>query len=277
MNSFAAPAPRQRRQRYSGKYPKTFEEKHKERAGDEATVARVLQKGSTPAGTHVPIMAAECLAHLGLADGATEIVNAPVSGEDGLVAVDCTLGFGGHSGLMMKALAERAESGKTPQAMLVAFDQDGVELAKTEARLREGSADKLRLECINANFATIGSAFAERQLPVAHALLADLGCSSMQIDDPARGFTWKADGPLDMRMDTTSEGAAVTAADFLAISNVSSFASILRANSDFEHDDSERIASAVLAEPRPTTTSQLDARARSVRTSNNGICERYAS
>ena len=215
-------------------------------------------------------MAAECLAHLGLADGATEIVSpAVVSGrEDGLVAVDCTLGFGGHSGLMLKVLAERVESGKTQQALLAAFDQDGVELAKTEARLREHSGidgDRLRLVCIDSNFATIGSAFAQRQLPSAHALLADLGCSSMQIDDPVRGFTWKADGPLDMRMDTTSEGAALTAAEYLALSNASSFAAVLRANSDFEHDDSERIASAVLAEPRPTTTSQLDARARSVR------------
>ena len=76
--------------------------------------------------------------------------------------------------------------------MLAAFDQDSVELLKTEARLRARAMfdppAMLALECINANFANIGSEFAQRQLPAAHALLADLGCSSMQIDDPARGF-----------------------------------------------------------------------------------------
>jgi 16S rRNA C1402 N4-methylase RsmH len=75
--------------------------------GDQATVARVLLKGGTPAGSHVPIMAEECLAHLGLASGETEISTlAPSFGGVGgaLVAVDCTLGFGGHSGLILDAL-----------------------------------------------------------------------------------------------------------------------------------------------------------------------------
>ena len=287
-NGFAAPAepPRQRRARYTGKYPQNFEEKHKEQAGDAATIARVLLKGGTPAGSHVPIMATECLAHLGLVEGSTEITTAAPSlgGASEMVAVDCTLGFGGHSGLMLDALSEWAASNDARRAALASFDRDGVELAKTEARLRarpslnsDSSAAGLRLHCINASFATIGSAFAEREIPAAHALLADLGCSSMQIDDPARGFTWKADGPLDMRMDTTASsaspadsaamvtGAAMTAAELLLASNVSSLAALLRANSDFETADARALALSVLAEPRPTTTSELASRIRSVK------------
>ena len=131
-NGFAAPAepPRQRRARYAGKYPKKFEEKHKEQAGDAATIARVLLKGGTPAGSHVPIMATECLAHLGLVEGSTEITTAAPSlgGASEMVAVDCTLGFGGHSGLMLDALSEWAASNDARRAALASFDRDGVEL-----------------------------------------------------------------------------------------------------------------------------------------------------
>ena len=290
-DGFAAPADPTRRVRYTGKYPKKFAEKHKEQAGDAATIARVLLKGGTPAGSHVPIMATACLAHLGLVEGETEIETAAPSldGESELVAVDCTLGFGGHSGLMLDALSEWSASNDARRASLASFDQDGVELAKTEARLRardslnsDSPADlTVRLDCIKANFATIGSAFAQRQLPAAHALLADLGCSSMQIDDPARGFTWKADGPLDMRMDTAASSAAssslsdtasesvsataMTAAELLVASNVSSLAALLRANSDFETADARALALSLLTEPRPKTTSELDARVRAVK------------
>lgn len=288
-DAFAAPAepPGQRRVRYAGKYPKRFEEKHKEQAGDEATIARVLFKGGTPAGSHVPIMPTECLAHLGLIDGKTEIITAAPSndGVSGVVAVDCTLGAGGHSGLMIDALSEWVATNNARTAVLASFDQDGVELAKTEARLQARASfnsENLRLDCINANFATVGNALVQRQLPRAHALLADLGYSSMQIDDPARGFTWKADGPLDMRMDTVSSSSAevlssaeglvggaaltasMTAAEVLASSNVSSFAALLCANSDFEPVDARLLALAVLAEPVPVTTSELAARVRTV-------------
>ena len=288
IDAFAAPGKpsRQRRTRYSGKYPKRFEEKHKERAGDEATVARVLLKGGTPAGSHVPIMAAECLAHLGLTDGETDIIAATpsLSDEGGLVVVDCTLGFGGHSRLILDALGEQVARGRAQRGELVAFDQDSIELAKTETRLREHTGAEERggvhLECVHANFATISSTFVHR--PAAHALLADLGCSSMQIDDPTRGFTWKADGALDMRMNAASspsasstalaspgEGAGhtapLTAAELLVRSNVSSLAAILRSNSDFEREDSHALAAAILAAPLPLMTFDLGARVRSVR------------
>ena len=265
-----ADAPRQRRVRYAGKYPKRFEEKHKEQAGDEATIARVLRKGGTPAGSHVPIMPTECLTHLGLIEGQTEITTAAPSTVDcTLVAVDCTLGFGGHSGLMLDALSRWVATSSAKSAVLASFDQDGIELAKTEARLRarpsfSSESAALSLDCIHANFATVGDAFALRQLPKAHALLADLGCSSMQIDDPARGFTWKTEGPLDMRMDITS---SVTAAELLLRSNVTSLAALLHAHSDFDMADARALALAILDAPVPATTSALASKVRSVKPS----------
>ena len=308
INMCAAPAEprRQRRVRYSGKYPKKFEEKHKEHAGDAAVMERVKLKGGTPAGSHVPIMVDECLAHMGLAAGETEIVSAVPSGSDGLTVVDCTLGFGGHSGRILSALAERTRQpvgASVVTSTLVAFDQDAVEMAKTEARLRarddvstSSTGEGVRLRCINANFGTIAASMADAAVPMADGLLADLGCSSMQIDDPSRGFTWKADGPLDMRMDVTAQavqlggagtvtgaashasthppseaagsalsgGGAETAAELLARSNVTSLAAILRANSDFDKADARAVALACLAAPAPTTTRELDARVRSV-------------
>ena len=104
-----AAAPHTRRKRYAGRYPRHFSERHKEHAGDEATVKRVLEKGGTPAGTHVPIMVAECLEHL--------------NASDATVAVDCTLGYGGHSSALIAALPQNAR--------LLCFDRDGVEVAKT--------------------------------------------------------------------------------------------------------------------------------------------------
>ena len=116
--SVPADPPRQRRQRYQGRYPKRFEEKYKEHKNDAAVVERVKLKGGTPAGSHVPIMAAECLAHMGLTDDPTEITTPMCSITDGgLIAVDCTLGFGGHSEKILAALATRVgagDSGREP-------------------------------------------------------------------------------------------------------------------------------------------------------------------
>ncbi|KAH8062541.1 rRNA (cytosine-N4-)-methyltransferase [Aureococcus anophagefferens] len=161
-------------------------------ANDAATAERVLVKGGTPAGTHVPIMVAECLEHLRVGDAA--------------VAVDCTLGYGGHS----TALVARC-----PAARL-GVDRDGEELAKTAARLAEARAasGEVTLEQMHSNYAAVGDELARRASR--STLLADLGCSSMQVDDPERGFTYKREGPLDMRMDT-SRGE--TAADWLARSS----------------------------------------------------------
>lgn len=238
-----AAAPRTRRKRYAGRYPRHFSERHKEHGGDAATMARVLEKGGTPAGTHVPIMVAECLEHLGL-NATTDVV-----------VVDCTLGYGGHSSALIAALP--------PKSRLLCFDRDGDELAKTSARLAPLADDgNVELDAVHANYARVGDELAQRNLK-ASSLLADLGCSSMQIDDPERGFTFKRDGPLDMRMDASP--SAATAADWLRRASVNEVAAALRVGADFARRDARELAVEILREPVPATTTSLADRVRSVR------------
>ena len=172
--------PHRRRVRYSGKNPRRFEEKYKERDPQRyaATVAKVLASGKTPAGTHRPIMVAEILAVLAPSPGG--------------LAVDCTLGYGGHAREILARLQ--------PGGRLVGLDADPVELPKTEARLREAGFGTETFTAVRSNFAGLPQALAALNLPGADCILADLGVSSMQLDDPARGFSVKLDGPLDMRM-----------------------------------------------------------------------------
>jgi 16S rRNA (cytosine1402-N4)-methyltransferase len=172
------PAPHKRRPRYRGKNPRRFEEKYKEHGSDDATIAKVIASGKTPAGTHRPIMVAEILAAL-----------APQPGE---IAADCTLGYGGHA---REILAKILPGGK-----LLGLDQDPLELPKTEARLRELGFGPEVFTAHRSNFAGLPQVLAAQNLSGADLILADLGISSMQIDDPARGFSVKHDGPLDMRM-----------------------------------------------------------------------------
>ena len=235
----AASAPHTRRKRYAGRYPRNFSDRYKEKAGDAATVQRVLEKGGTPAGTHVPIMVSECLEHL--------------NASDATVAVDCTLGYGGHSSALIAALPQNAR--------LLCFDRDGIELAKTSRRLAPLASDgNVELEAVHTNYACVGAELARRNVR-ASCLLADLGCSSMQIDDPERGFTFKRDGPLDMRMGL----AEVTAAEFLQRASIKEVAAALRDGADFSRRDSREIAVAILKEPIPTTTTLLADRVRAVR------------
>ncbi len=172
--------PYRRRVRYSGKNPRRFEEKYKERDPQRyaSTVAKVLASGKTPAGTHRPIMVAEILAAL-----------APKPGE---LAVDCTLGYGGHA---QEILARLQPGGK-----LIGLDADPIELTKTEMRLRAAGFGPEIFTIVRSNFAGLPQVMAAQNLAGADCILADLGVSSMQIDDPARGFSMKSDGPLDMRM-----------------------------------------------------------------------------
>ena len=235
----AAAAPHTRRKRYAGRYPRNFSDRYKEHSGDATTVKRVLEKGGTPAGTHVPIMVSECLEHLN------------ATGAD--VAVDCTLGYGGHSSALIAALPQNAR--------LLCFDRDGVELARTSKRLAPLASDgNVELDAVHANYACVGAELAQRKLR-ASCLLADLGCSSMQIDDPERGFTFKRDGPLDMRMGL----AEATAAEFLQRASIKEVAAALRDGADFSRRDSREIAVAILKEPIPTTTTLLADRVRAVR------------
>lgn len=175
------PTPHKRRPRYRGKNPRRFEDKYKELNPSEhaETIAKVRARGKTPAGQHVPIMVQEIM---GVLD--------PQPGER---AVDCTLGYGGHATELLRAIE--------PSGCLLGLDHDPLELPKTEARLRGLGFPESALIVKRANFAGLlhvlsGVGWTEG----ADVILADLGVSSMQIDNPARGFTFKQDGPLDMRM-----------------------------------------------------------------------------
>ncbi|MCU0751615.1 MAG: 16S rRNA (cytosine(1402)-N(4))-methyltransferase RsmH [Akkermansiaceae bacterium] len=179
-----------RRKRYGGKYPRRFEEKYKEHdpARHAETVAKVIASGKTPAGSHLPVMLDECLDALALRPGMT--------------GVDCTLGHGGHA----RRILERI----TPGGKLLGLDQDPVELPKTERRLREAGFDEDGFEAVRSNYAGIAKVLAGRTVDF---ILADLGCSSMQFDDPSRGFSFKHAGPLDMRMNPQR---GLSAAEWLA-------------------------------------------------------------
>jgi 16S rRNA (cytosine1402-N4)-methyltransferase len=174
----AGQTPHKRRKRYSGKNPRRFEDKYKEHGGDAATIEKVLASGKTPAGTHRPIMVTKILEVL-----------APKPGD---IAVDCTLGYGGHS---QEILAKILPSGK-----LIGLDQDPIQLPKTEARLHALGFDESVFSAHRSNFAGLPQVLAAQNLSGVDLILADLGVSSMQIDDPTRGFSVKHDGPLDMRM-----------------------------------------------------------------------------
>lgn len=169
-----------RRVRYRGTHPRRFEEKYKEHDPERYadTTTKVLEAGKTPAGSHRPIMVSEVLAALG-----------PKPGE---IAVDCTLGFGGHAREILPRLQ--------PGGRLIGLDADPLELPKTEARLRALGFDEQSFSAHRTNFAGLPQLLAQLKIGSADLILADLGVSSMQLDDPRRGFSSKAEGPLDLRM-----------------------------------------------------------------------------
>ncbi len=225
----SSPRPR-RRPRYSGTHPRRFEEKYKELAAEHypEIVPHVLAKGRTPAGQHVPIMVGEILEAL-----------APVPGER---AVDATLGWGGHAQRLLERL--------TPGGRLLGLDADPIELPRTEARLRRLGYDEDALIVKRMNFAGLHAAvLAAGWNDGADIVLADLGVSSMQIDNPARGFTYGAEGPLDMRM---NPNRGLSAAAWLERATPATLARVLADNADEPH--AERIAGA-LAERRGTLDS----------------------
>ena len=169
-----------RRVRYSGTHPRHFEEKYKELQPERyvETVQKVMASGKTPAGTHRPIMVDEILSVL-----------LPKAGER---VVDVTLGWGGHT----QALLDRIQ----PGGHLLGLDCDPLELPKTEARLRGLGYGPEVFTAHRSNYAGLPQALALLEWEGADCILADLGVSSMQLDDPSRGFSVKLKGPLDMRM-----------------------------------------------------------------------------
>jgi 16S rRNA (cytosine1402-N4)-methyltransferase len=194
-----------RRPRYKGKNPRHFSEKYKEHAPDRYTdeVAKVAGRGQTPAGTHRPVMVHEIMDVL-----------SPKPGE---FAVDCTLGYGGHAEALMAALQ--------PGGHLLGIDVDPIELPKTEARLRALGFRPDTFTVNRTNYAGLAKLLSEP----ADIVLADLGLSSMQIDNPERGFTFKSDGPLDLRMNPTR---GQPASELLSSLDERELATLLAENAD---------------------------------------------
>ena len=264
-NESVTTTPHKRRERYSGRYPKNFKDKYKERQGDEATISKVLAKGMTPAGQHVPIMVKECLHYMGLDD-----TNYQRHSSDPILVVDCTLGYGGHSSYILKQIMNHTD------AKLIAFDRDSVEIQKTEERLRRtvlSDANHIancKFTAVNQNFADLGPYMTStNQNGKVTSLLADLGLSSMQIDNDERGFTYKRDGPLDMRMNQTNSlegrsGSTETAYELLKRLRVRQLKAMLQENSDEEFAD--EIAYGLIGNGYkiPETTMELADRVRDV-------------
>jgi 16S rRNA (cytosine1402-N4)-methyltransferase len=128
-----------------------------------------------------------------------EAIDALVTDAHGLY-VDGTYGRGGHSRLLLSRLS--------PRARVIALDRD----PQAVAAAKQHETD-VRFSILHANFAELRDALASMGIDKVNGLLLDLGVSSPQIDDPARGFSFRFDAPLDMRMDTTR---GESAADFLA-------------------------------------------------------------
>ncbi|MBQ9155290.1 MAG: 16S rRNA (cytosine(1402)-N(4))-methyltransferase RsmH [Eubacterium sp.] len=198
---------RKRRVHYSGKYPKRFEEKYKEQNPERyaETVAHVIEKGSTPAGMHISIMVDEILDFLDIKPG-----------QKGL---DATLGYGGHTSKMLECLRGRGH--------IYGLDVDPIESEKTVARLRNKGFGEDLFSFRLMNFADIDQLVEETGR--FDFILADLGVSSMQIDNPERGFSYKVDGPLDLRMNPLTGDSA---ADRLRQISKEEFVGMLLENAD---------------------------------------------
>lgn len=214
------PHPHRRRPRYSGTHPRRFEDRYKELNPQDYPEIQehIRSRGHTPAGTHVPVMVTEVMACL-----------RPMPGE---IVADCTVGYGGHATEFLRRIG--------PNGRLLAFDVDEHELGRTRHRLAEaGFVNNVRFH--RSNFAGIGKTLMMEQLDGYDVIFADLGVSSMQVDDPSRGFSYKHDGPLDMRMD---QRIRRTAADWLGELSEEELVAALRDLSD--EPDAERIARQII-------------------------------
>ena len=215
--------PHKRRVRYKGKYLKKFEEKYKELQPEkyQDTIEHVIRKGNTPAGMHISIMVKEILDFLQI-----------VPGEQGF---DATLGYGGHTRAMLECLRG--------QGHIWATDVDPEESAKTKKRLEDLGFGEELLTVRLQNFCTIDEI--AKEVGGFDFILADLGVSSMQIDNPKRGFSFKVDGPLDLRL---NQEAGISAAERLDTITREELAGMLYENSDEPY--CEELAKAITDEIR---------------------------
>lgn len=197
-----------RRVRYSGTHPKSYKEKYKEHNPEKYadTIEKVIRKGSTPAGMHLSIMVQEILDFLQI--------------KPGQIGLDATLGYGGHTKEMLKMLEG--------QGHIYGLDVDPIESAKTKERLKAQGFGEDVLTVRLQNFADIDLVSKETGKKF-DFILADLGVSSMQIDNPDRGFSYKVEGPLDLRMNPEK---GVSAADRLKEVDFEELVGMLVENSD---------------------------------------------
>eukprot|EP00977_Amphora_coffeiformis_P029049 scaffold38418_cov168-Amphora_coffeaeformis.AAC.3 len=275
----------------------------------------------TPAGTHVPIMLHECLHYMGIKNNNMRHDNHNQNEQDMVqdpnetkeqqppnhplpaLVVDCTLGYGGHSSHLIQAILERnsriqgdPSMASSPTSRLIAFDQDAVELQKTDERLRatynlqhpdDNDNRNNIFTTVHQNFSTLGNYLKTTgDTGRVTNLLADLGLSSMQIDDNERGFTFKREGPLDMRMNTnpgvpsemTEDGTTPTAGsaptetayDLLCRLTPKQLQKMLEENSDevyakeIAHGLLKKKSSQTNAVAIPQTTTELADRVRTI-------------
>lgn len=224
--------PHKRRVRYKGKYPRNYKEKYKELNPEkyQDTIEKVIRKGSTPAGMHISIMGKEIIDFLQIKPGQT--------------GFDATLGYGGHTKAMLECLRG--------QGHMYATDVDPIESAKTKKRLADAGFGEDILTIRLQNFCTIDEI--AKEAGGFDFVLADLGVSSMQIDNPDRGFSFKVDGPLDLRLNPEK---GISAAERLAQIDEGELAGMLWENSDEPY--AEELAHAIVTErkhgkPIDTTT-----------------------
>ncbi|QRN86724.1 16S rRNA (cytosine(1402)-N(4))-methyltransferase RsmH [Clostridia bacterium] len=223
-----------RRVRYKGTHPKSYKEKYKELQPEKyaETVTKVIQKGSTPAGMHLSICVKEILEFLQIKPGQT--------------GLDATLGYGGHSKEMLKCLDFKGH--------LFALDVDPIELPRTRERLAKLGYGPEILTIRQMNFSAIDKLY-EESGPL-DFVLADLGVSSMQIDNPERGFSYKKEGPLDLRLDPNK---GISAAERLVEMEEDELEGMLLENADEPY--AKEIAHAIIVEIKKngsiSTTLQL--------------------
>lgn len=225
-----------RRVHYSGTHPKRFEEKYKEHDPEKYadTIEKVISKGSTPAGMHISICVNEILDFFQIQPG-----------QQGL---DATLGYGGHTMRMLEQLHGEGH--------MYALDVDPIEIVKTKQRLADAGYGEDILTIKQTNFRNIDKVAEEAGK--FDFILADLGVSSMQIDNPDRGFTYKFDGPLDLRLDLEK---GESAAERLREVSYEELVGMFQENSDEPY--AEEIATVIMKRNRAknyveTTTQMKD-------------------
>lgn len=162
----------------------------------------------------------------------------------GEVAVDCTLGGGGHAAAIVLHLR--------PGGRLIGLDVDSQELPRTESRLRAAGLGRDEFSAHHGSFAGLPQVLASEGLAAVNMVLADLGVSSMQHDSPARGFSFRSVGPLDMRMDP---GRGESAAQLLSRTDVATLIALLRDHADEPH---AALIADILKRQAITTTHALE-------------------